>query len=66
MTASRKRSPAQRFAVRATDRRELELRIMFTELPRRLDTIEMTGPPDYVRSDFIHGVKRLPVRASGR
>lgn len=44
----------------------LELRIMFTELLRRLDAIELTGPPEYVRSNFIHGVKRLPVRASSR
>lgn len=44
----------------------LELRIMFSELLGRLDTIELTGPPEYVRSNFIHGVKRLPVRASTR
>lgn len=44
----------------------LELRIMFTELLRRLDTIELTSPPEYVRSNFIHGVKRLPVRATAR
>lgn len=44
----------------------LEVRIMFEELLRRLDSIELAGPPEYVRSNFIHGIKRLPVRATAR
>jgi cytochrome P450 len=57
---------AARISAWATSLARLELRIIFTELLRRLDTIELTGPPEYVRSNFIHGVKRLPVRASSR
>lgn len=44
----------------------LELRIMFEELVRRIDTIELAGQAEYVRSNFIHGIKRLPVRVSTR
>jgi cytochrome P450 len=44
----------------------LELRIMFEELVRRIDTIELAGQVEYVRSNFIHGIKRLPVRVSTR
>ena len=44
----------------------LEVRIMFEELLRRLDSIELAGPAEYVRSNFVHGIKRLPVRATAR
>lgn len=40
----------------------LEVRVTFEELFRRLHAIELTGPPDRLRSNFIHGVKHLPVR----
>jgi hypothetical protein len=30
------------------------------------ERLRVTGEPEYVRSNFIHGVKRLPVRASAR
>jgi len=33
---------------------------MFTELLSRLPDIEATAPPERLRSNFIHGVKRLP------
>lgn len=38
-----------------------EIRVMFEELFRAIPDIEVTGPPDYLQSPFIHGIKRLPV-----
>jgi cytochrome P450 len=37
-----------------------EVIVMFTELLRRLPDIEATGKPEKLRSNFIHGIKRLP------
>jgi cytochrome P450 len=37
-----------------------EIIVMFTEMFRRLPDIEATGKPEKLRSNFIHGVKRLP------
>ena len=39
-----------------------ELRVMFEELFRRFPDIEMTGPPERLRSNFINGIKHMPVR----
>ena len=33
---------------------------MFRELLRRLPDIAAAGPPERLRSNFIHGIKRLP------
>jgi methyl-branched lipid omega-hydroxylase len=38
-----------------------EVTAMFTELFRRLPDIEATAPPEKLRSNFIRGIKRLPV-----
>ena len=38
-----------------------EIRVMFEELFRWLPDIAMTGEPDYLKSAFIHGIKRMPV-----
>jgi cytochrome P450 len=38
-----------------------EVTAMFTELFRRLPDIEATAPPERLRSNFIRGIKRLPV-----
>ena len=40
----------------------LEIRIMFEELLRRLPDIELTGPVARLRSNFINGIKHMPVR----
>lgn len=40
----------------------LELRVMFEELLRRTPDMEPTGEPDRLRSNFIGGIKRMPVR----
>jgi cytochrome P450 len=41
----------------------LEIRVMLEELAPRLRSIEVTGPVARVRSNFINGVKHVPVRA---
>ena len=38
-----------------------EVTAMFVELLRRLPDIEATAPPEKLRSNFIRGIKRLPV-----
>jgi cytochrome P450 len=43
---------------------KLEIRITFEELLRRGVTIELTGSPERLRSNFFNGIKRLPVRVS--
>jgi cholest-4-en-3-one 26-monooxygenase len=42
----------------------LEIRIMFEELLKRLPDIEQAGDPARLRSNFISGIKHLPVRFS--
>jgi cytochrome P450 len=38
-----------------------EIRVMFEEILTRLPDIEVSGEPDYLFSNFIHGIKRMPV-----
>lgn len=40
----------------------LELRVTFEEIVRRFSDVELTGPPERLRSNFIGGIKRMPVR----
>ena len=40
----------------------IELRVMFEDLVARIDSMEIVGPIDYLRSNFVHGVKRMPVK----
>ncbi|HME68497.1 MAG TPA: cytochrome P450 [Myxococcota bacterium] len=42
----------------------LEIRIMFEELLRQLPEIELAGPVRRLRSNFINGIKSMPVRFS--
>jgi len=44
----------------------LEMNIMFDELLKRVETIEATGPVKRLRSNFINGLKHLPVRLTPR
>lgn len=44
----------------------LEIRILFEELLPRLGSIEQTGEIDRVRSNFVNGVKRFPVRITAK
>ena len=39
----------------------MEIRLTFREIARRMPDIRLDGEPDYLRSNFIGGVKRLPV-----
>ncbi|MEO1934079.1 MAG: cytochrome P450, partial [Myxococcales bacterium] len=40
----------------------LELRVIFDELANRLDEVELAGPYERMRSSFLGGVKRMPIR----
>ncbi|HEX8803137.1 MAG TPA: cytochrome P450, partial [Acidimicrobiales bacterium] len=40
----------------------LEIRVLFDELVRRAPRVEALGEPDRLRSNFIGGIKHLPVR----
>jgi cytochrome P450 len=42
----------------------LETKILFQELIPRLDTIELAGPVERIRSNFVNGIKRMPVRVT--
>jgi cytochrome P450 len=44
----------------------LELRVVLTELLARVDTIELTGPVEWTRSNKHTGIRRLPVRLKPR
>ena len=44
----------------------IELRVMFEDLIRRVDKVEITGELDYLRSNFVHGIKRMPVKVTTR
>jgi cytochrome P450 len=37
-----------------------EITVMFRELFRRLPDLEITGPPQKLASNFIHGIKHMP------
>ena len=40
----------------------MEIQVLFEELVARVPRIELLGPPDRLRSNFIGGIKHLPVR----
>ena len=40
----------------------MEVRLVFEELMKRVDHFEPTGDVDYLRSNFIAGIKKLPVK----
>lgn len=41
---------------------KLEVRIFFEEFARRVRAVEQAGPEAFLRSNFVGGIKRLPVR----
>jgi cytochrome P450 len=43
---------------------KMEIQIAFEELLARVDTIELAGPAERLRSNFFNGIKRLPVRVT--
>jgi cytochrome P450 len=44
----------------------IELIIIFEDLIARIDKVERTAPIDYVHSNFIHGIKSMPVKVTLR
>jgi cytochrome P450 len=44
----------------------IELIIIFEDLIARIDKMERTAPIDYVHSNFIHGIKSMPVKVTLR
>jgi cytochrome P450 len=38
------------------------MRVMFEELLPRLDRLDLAGPISRLRSNFINGIKHMPVR----
>jgi cytochrome P450 len=42
----------------------LEVRVVFEELLSRVASLEISGPPDRLRSNFINGIKHLPVEVT--
>ena len=45
---------------------KLEVKIVMQELARRASSIEQTADHSYLRSNFIHGIKYLPVKIQQR
>jgi cytochrome P450 len=39
----------------------LELRVFLQEALPYLERLELAGPPERLRSNFFHGIKRMPV-----
>ena len=42
----------------------MEITIMFEDLLSRVDFVERTGPVERLRSNFVNGIKRFPVKVS--
>jgi hypothetical protein len=44
----------------------LELRVLFEEIAQRWQSVELVGEPERLRSNFISGIKNLPIRVTWR
>jgi cytochrome P450 len=44
----------------------LELRVMFEEMAKAWSSVEGNGPSERFRSNFINGIKKLPVKVTWR
>ena len=42
----------------------MEIRLLFEEIVARAPKIEKLGPAERLRSNFINGIKHLPMRLS--
>jgi cholest-4-en-3-one 26-monooxygenase len=40
----------------------LEMRVMIEQVMRRMPDLELAGPPERLRSNFVAGIKHMPVR----
>ena len=45
---------------------KLEVKVVLQEIAKGVATLEQTARHEYLRSNFILGIKRLPLRAAGR
>ena len=54
-------APGPHFCLGASLARR-ENTVMWEELLRRVPTIVVDGPVEYLRSNFVNGIKRLPAR----
>jgi cytochrome P450 len=43
----------------------LQLKILWEEILKRFERIEVVGPEERVFSSFVHGISALPVRIPG-
>lgn len=44
----------------------LEVRVLFQEIAKRVGSIEQTGPHSFLRSNFVGGIKSLPVKITAK
>jgi cytochrome P450 len=44
---------------------EMQLNVLWEEIIKRFPRIEVVGDPVYLRSNFIHGIRELPVKIPG-
>ena len=44
----------------------LEMRVLFEEIANRWEKVELVGEPERLRSNFISGIKTLPIRVTWR
>lgn len=44
----------------------LEMRVLFEEIANRWESVELVGEPERLRSNFISGIKNLPIRVTWR
>ena len=44
----------------------LEMRVLFEEIAKRWQKVELIGEPERLRSNFISGIKNLPIRVTWR
>jgi cytochrome P450 len=45
---------------------KMEYRVTLEELVARVDTVSYDGPVERLRSNFVNGIKRMPVRVTTR
>jgi cytochrome P450 len=57
--------PGPHFCLGANLARQ-EIKVMFDELFKFLPDIEMSGEPDRLSSNFINGIKHMPVKFTPR
>jgi cytochrome P450 len=45
---------------------EMQLRVLWEEIMKRFDNVELVGPVERLRSNFIRGITNVPVRLHAR